>query len=124
MDLPIIAEDVVFEGVYLNYTINTMPRTYHEFISDGKPSDDRPKLKDVLKELLPLATEWKTIGILLGIQKHILDKIKKDEDGVCDCLQEMLAEWLKQVDPPSIWRNLADAVEHVDQKKAQELAKR
>ena len=124
MDLPIIAEDVVFEGVYLNYTINTMPRTYHEFISDGKPSDDRPKLKDVLKELLPLATEWKTIGILLGIQKHILDKIKKDEDGVRDCLQEMLAEWLKQVDPPSTWRNLADAVKHVDQKKAQELAKR
>ena len=84
----------------------------------------RPKLKDTLKELLPLAMDWKTIGTLLEIKKSILDKIRADEDGVRDCLQEMLSEWLKQVDPPPTWAALADAVETVDELKAQEIRTR
>ena len=68
--------------------------------------------------------DWKTIGTLLEIKKSILDKIRADEDGVRDCLQEMLSEWLKQVDPPPTWAALADAVETVDELKAQEIRTR
>ena len=59
--------------------------------------------------------------MLLGIPKHVLDKIQSDEEGVEDRLQEMLSEWLKQVDPAPTWKDLADAVDVVDQQKAKEI---
>ena len=83
--------------------------------------DDKPKLKDVFKDLLPLATYWKTIGTLLEIEEHVLDMINSDEDRAHDCLQKMISEWLKRVDPTPTWRDLADAVGHVDTDKAQYL---
>ena len=52
---------------------------------------------------------------------HTLDKIKNDEEGVDDRLREMLFEWLKQVDPPPSWKDLADAVDNVDKQKAKEI---
>ena len=81
-------------------------------------------MKDVFKELLPLATNWMTIGTLLGIEEHILDVIKSDEDGVNDRLRKMISEWLKRVDPTPTWRDLADAVDFVDTAKAQEIRAR
>ena len=84
----------------------------------------RPKLKDTFKELFPLATDWKIIGGLLGLEKHVLNKIKAEEEGVRNCLYEMLSEWLKQVHPPPTWAALADAVETVDEHKAIEIRER
>lgn len=84
----------------------------------------RPKLKDTFKELFPLATDWKIIGGLLGLEKHVLNKIKAEEEGVRNCLYEMLSEWLKQVHPPPTWAALADAVEIVDECKANEIRER
>ena len=81
----------------------------------------KPKLKDIFKELFPVATYWKTIGTLLGIPGHILDKIKSNEERVDECLREMLSEWLKQIDPPPTWTALAEAVEVIDKSKAQRL---
>ena len=81
-----------------------------------------PQLKDAFKELLPLATCWKTIGTLLGLPQHILEKTKADEDTAQDRLQKMLSEWLKQVDSPT-WKALTDAVESIDKVKAQEIRK-
>ena len=75
---------------------------------------DKPKLRAALKKLLPLATNWKTIGVLLGISTHVLDKIKDDEVSVSDCLHAMLSEWLKQTHPPPTWAALADAVQVID----------
>ena len=83
----------------------------------------RPKLKDAFKKLLPLATYWKTLGILLGVSNPVLNKIKSDEEGANDRLQEMLSEWLRQIDPPPSWTALADAVEEVDSSKAVEIRK-
>ena len=50
-----------------------------------------------------------------------MDNIKKDEDGVRDCLHAMLSEWLKQVDPRPTWTDIVDAVEEVDSAKAEEI---
>jgi hypothetical protein len=33
----------------------------------------------------------------------------------------MLSEWLKQIDPPPTWTALAEAVEVIDESKAQRL---
>ena len=52
-----------------------------------------------------------------------MDKIRKDEDGVQDCLHAMLSEWLKQVDPQPTWTDIVEAVEEVDSLKAKEIRK-
>lgn len=95
--------------------------TFMCFAVSYTTADNKFKLKNTFTLLLPLATQWKTIGTLLGIEKHILDKIKSDEDGVNDRLQEMLSEWHKQIDPLPTWRDLAKAVERVDPQKAKEI---
>ena len=85
---------------------------------------ERLQLRDVFQVLRLLATQWKMIGISLGLQKHVLDRIKCDEAGVNDRLLEMLSEWLKQVSPPPTWEDLANAVEDIDQLKAQDIRSR
>ena len=75
----------------------------------------------MLRKLLPLSSRWKTIGALLEIPTHVLDKIQSNEEGVEGRLQEMLSEWLKQVDPAPTWKDLADAVDDLDKKKAKEI---
>ena len=74
-------------------------------------------------ELLDLASHWKTIGTLLGLESRLLEKIKSDEEGAHDRLQKMLSEWLKQADPPPTWKNITEAVERVDATKAQVIRK-
>ena len=81
-------------------------------------------MRKALKELLPLAAHWKTIGGLLGIEKDVLDKIQRDEVGVNDCLHDMLAKWHKQTDHPPAWRDIADAIEVIDEQRAQTLRQR
>ena len=73
--------------------------------------------------LLHLERDWKTIEGLLGVETHILDNIKKDEEGVRDCLHAMLSKWLKLVDPQPTWQELVDAVEKVDAATAQKIRK-
>ena len=87
-------------------------------------ADEKPKMRDVFRDLLPLAHEWSTIGILLGVRKHILERIKADENGARNRLQGMLSEWLKQVDPEPTWASLVEVVESVDQQKAREIRTR
>ena len=85
--------------------------------------DSKPELKDALKVLLPIASKWKTIGGLLGVDKSKLDNIKKDEGEVNECLQAMLSEWLgkKAPEPPTTWKTLADAVRPIDEALAEEI---
>ena len=75
----------------------------------------------MFKRLLPLAAHWRTIGTLLGVSKDVQKRIRSDEEGVNDYLQEMLSEWLKQTDPLPTWSALAEAVEMVDSSKAKEI---
>ena len=83
---------------------------------------DQPKLKEVFKVLLPLASEWKSIGTLLGLPEHRLRQINSDEEGVNNRLREMVSQWLKQVHLPT-WNDLADAVDCVDKLQAEEIRK-
>ena len=84
-------------------------------------ADDSPKLRDVFKELYDLASHWRTIGTLLGLESGLLDKIKSDEAEAHDRLQKVLSEWLKQIESPPTWKKLADAVRTVNASKAQEI---
>ena len=83
--------------------------------------DAKPELKDVFKKLLPLAHEWKSIGILVRVKHNILENIKREEHGVRDCLSNMLSEWLKMVEPSPTWEEIVDAVKQVDASAAKEI---
>lgn len=85
-------------------------------------AENKPKLRDIYRKLYPLATKWTDIGTLLGVDKSILDKIGKEKNRVHECLQEMLSEWLKQIDPLPTWKELIDTLEMVDPAKAREIA--
>lgn len=83
--------------------------------------DDKPELKDLFRQLCPLAAEWKNIGCLLGLQTHDLNRISRDEESVRDRLRVMLTEYLHQVDPSPTWKAIIDAVEAIDSNKATEI---
>jgi len=56
------------------------------------------------------ATEWKRIGVFLGIHHEELDIIEKDSQGGCrQCCDVMLKEWLN-VDKDASWQKIFTAV--------------
>ena len=72
-------------------------------------------MESPLKILLPVATYWKTIGILLGLRMDILDKIQSEERYENNRLLVMLSQWPKQLtNSPPTWAALADAVEEIN----------
>ena len=83
--------------------------------------DNKPKLKAVLKWLLPLASDWRNIGVLLDIEDPKLENIKRDEVGVQNCLRAMLSEWIKMVDPQPNWKNLVEALESSHPNEARQI---
>ena len=78
----------------------------------GQPSNLAPTLvlPSALKMVFPLASEWKTLGVMLKARTEILDNIEHDYKKAHDCLREMLSAWLKNGPQPS-WQTLAEAVE-------------
>ena len=74
--------------------------------------DDKPQLKDLIRELRRVANQWEDIGIVLDIEDGELKQIKSDNavDSRA-CLREMLRVWLSHVDPPPSWSTLAEALE-------------
>ena len=84
-------------------------------------SGNKPKLKDAFKKLLPLATDWANIGVLLGLEEDTLQEIKQNERQERNCLRVMLSAWLKTEDPLPTWNDLAEAVEQIDREIAEEI---
>ena len=74
-----------------------------------------------LKELMTLASKWRTIGILLDLQPEELDTIAANNNQVQECLRNMLEEWHKMTDPPPSWERLVEAVKVVHPKRAKEI---
>ena len=82
---------------------------------------DKPKLSDALRTLLPLADDWTTIGTLLEVEQHVLSRIDREERKSNDCLRQMLSEWFKQIDNPTTWNTLAEAVEAINPAEAKNI---
>ena len=55
------------------------------------------ELSKVLKELKPY-TDWKRLGLILGLYYPTLDTIERNNDTMQSCMMEMLAAWLKKKD--------------------------
>ena len=83
-----------------------------------KNLDQKPKLKDLLEELVHISHKWYYLGIQLGLEGK-LDNIKSDHsENSQHCLSEMLSTWLK-FDPRATWHTLCAALhsETVGEKK-------
>jgi hypothetical protein len=77
----------------------------------NKNQQTKPKLSTCLKFLLPEARHWHNIGSLLEVSEQTLEQIEADCPFDCQqCIREMIKSWLKQVDPPPSWKDLAEAV--------------
>ena len=80
--------------------------------------------KSCLKFLLSEAKHWHNIGILLAVPESTLEQIETDYPGDCQqCVREMIKSWLKQVDPPPSWKDLAQAVSTVNPNLAKKITK-
>ena len=72
---------------------------------------------DVKSELIAMATRWKEIGLVLGLDPNQLSRIESDHGTVENCLTEVLHLWLKMAynferfGEPS-WTLLVEAVGH------------
>lgn len=79
------------------------------------------KLSILFRELMPLASKWQNLGALLDISEEKLDAIKRNNlNQVEDCLRDMISTWLK-IDPQPTWKGVVEAVEVIDQKKAEDI---
>ena len=95
------------------------PQVHTQISQRGK---ETPKMANLFKEMLPLASEWLSIGTLLGLPDGQLDAIEASHaNQVNKCLREMLKTWRNTVDPPPSWERLAEAVKMFNKKKAEEI---
>ena len=79
-------------------------------------SGEKPKLNNSFKYLLPISSEWANIGALLEVSDGDLALIADEErSNTSSKLRAMLTVWLKQVNPPPTWSQLAEAIEHFNQ---------
>jgi hypothetical protein len=78
-------------------------------------------MTDAFRLLLPLASQWKIIGLLLNIPYGALETITTNEGDANHRLAAMLQHWSKQVDPSPTRTSLADAVKMIDPKAAESL---
>ena len=75
-------------------------------------SDD---LFDVLHELTPVAAKWRSIGIAVRLNPHILDSVQADNDDSAARLRSVITLWLSRsynvetfCEPT--WKQLVDTV--------------
>ena len=81
-------------------------------------SDLNDHLFDVQSELIPVAANWRSIGIALRLKFDLLETIKSQCSGdPRACLSNMVTEWLKRnydvkkFGEPT-WQRLVEAVDH------------
>ena len=85
-------------------------------------SQEKPQLRDLLRHLMPLASNWKTLGALLDLKDCYLDIIQaNNQNQSVECLRETLSLLLRQTEPTCTWQAVAEAVELLNPLKAKEI---
>ena len=73
----------------------------------------RPLVRDLYQHITPrYATQWRVIGILLGLPSETLNIIERDHVFRAEsCCNAMLEKWL-QVDTTASWGKLFTVIEY------------
>ena len=67
---------------------------------------NRPSLEDLRQHFVPhYATQWKQIGILLGLDSQSLEDIEDNSTDFKQRCSQMLMRWL-EMDPTASWQKL------------------
>ena len=80
--------------------------------------DQKPKLKDLLEELVEISNKWYELGVRLELEEGTLKTIKSNHpENAQRRLSEVLSTWLK-AEPRATWHTLCAALcsETVDEK--------
>ena len=80
--------------------------------------NQKPKLKDLLEELVKISHKWYDLGVRLELEEGTLKTIKSNHpENAQHRLSEMLSTWLK-AEPRATWHTLCAALrsETVDEK--------
>ena len=109
-------------------TLKQLQRRVERIERHLKEQNQPPKValsvKHCLKLLLPEAKNWHNLGIMLDIPETTLEQIEADYPGDCrQCLREMIKSWLKQINPPPSWKDLAEAANDVNPNLARKVRK-
>lgn len=73
--------------------------------------DDKPQLKEILENTKQV-TQWKLLGIELGIESSRMQIIAEECRGnIEQCKMEMFIYWLRS-DPNPTWTKLIEALEN------------
>ena len=105
------------------------PSTDCSPLSSITTTQNQPEFKPLTKEhtakvckcLYPLRAKWRTIGTFLCVEHSTLDAIRANYEDCGDRLTELIAEWLKQLNPPPTWQSLAEAVQCISSDRADEI---
>ena len=85
----------------------------------------RPTLRDAFGELLPLSSDWQSIGTLLDFEEGKLDQIfVKHNYNANNSLKALLKEWLDRPQPPPTWKSLIKTIQPLNNEIAKLLAKK
>ena len=71
--------------------------------------DIRKHKKFILRSLRDIVKEWKTLGDLLDIEKHVLDQIEYANSDANLCKINMISRWLER--DSACLESLIDALE-------------
>ena len=88
---------------------------------------DIDRLNEVFCCVVTLRSQWKTIGLKLGMNYDIIEAIEKEQANLENMLMALLASWLRRQSndqPKPSWKNLCDALQIADKTKADEIAKK
>ena len=66
-------------------------------------------LSTVHEELYDARFKWYNLGLKLGVEVAMLDKIKQEFSNASDCLREVLQHWL-QSSPCPTWEEVCAAL--------------
>ena len=73
--------------------------------------DMHPSMEEIHRYVIPqYSSQWKTLGILLGLPSGTLDNIASLRSPDSECCGSMLQKWL-QVDLTATWKKLFKAIE-------------
>ena len=68
--------------------------------------------KQLENDLAPVAADWKSLGVQLGIELHTLKAKCGTNDELCEeRFQKTMNEWLKNVGGSKTWKQIIEALE-------------
>ena len=116
---------VHFQPPYMSQThMYSPPEHSDQMQASANPNIGATRLNELFRLMLPLASEWHNIGVLLNVPNGVLKTIGEDCRKSNDCLREMLSSWLQQVHNSPTWKTvLAEAIEPFDPRVSQIIKK-